>query len=234
MVFDWLCELVYAGIPSEYWTQWLPNMDVDPVAKKLVVDYLQFFENALQRGLGLAFLGPLGVGKTSLMCAIGKAAILEGLPTVYTTAQRYLDSVYDSATDDEATLPARVRSAQVILLDELDKVYVKDGSSWVRKQLEDLFRRTVPYHKVLVLATNFEEEDITATFGESVASLLRGHLKFVNLTGHDHRSAMQEDWLSRLKKSHTVDYANDVVVTYAQKFYAREREREAAVVGEDA
>jgi len=219
VAFDWLRELTHANIPREYWALSLEEIETDAAAKRLVATYIENMRNALDQGLGMVLLGPLGVGKTSLMCAVGKEALLRGVPAYYTTTQALLDSLKPGA-DEEHGAAARAKAARVVLLDELDKVYLKAGSDWARGRIEELLRGGIPHHTAFLIGTNLEEEGIAESFGASVASLVRGHLKMVNLSGADRRDGMQRDWLARLKTGGSLARLarNKVIAADARRF----------------
>jgi SpoVK/Ycf46/Vps4 family AAA+-type ATPase len=114
-------------------------LEVETEYKVFARWFLGKLPNAVTNGLGVLFMGPNGIGKTSMQCAFGKEAIVQGFKVQYFTAQQYLEALKAKNTE----LMAEYESAQVVLLDELDKVYVSRGSDFVKRTLEDFLRRTV-------------------------------------------------------------------------------------------
>jgi DNA replication protein DnaC len=223
VVFDWICELKDAGIPDEYWPLRLKDLSVKRSLRDQVEQYCEHLDNAVKGGLGFLFLGPLGLGKTSMMSCIGKAGLVQGRKVVYTTVQKYIDSV--QTFKDDNPFVARVKEADVLLLDEIDKVYVREGSDWVRKRLEELLRTSIPYHRAVVMATNWDEEDLAGIFGDSVMSLLRGHLKFCNMDGEDYRTKLADRWEERLTDAKQTNYRHPVIIAEAKTYGDARAER---------
>lgn len=201
-LFKWVKELYYSGIPNAYWNLSLETLQVDVVAKKIVKEYLQHLTNAVREGLGIAFLGSFGVGKTSLMCEIGKAALMSGHSLIYTTLESYIDSIHhkERENDEASLLYDKVWNSQFILIDEVDKAYVRQGSDWVAKQFIDLLKGTAPYHKVVITAMNASKEELKDTFGGAVDSAMVRHLKTIPVAGQDYSPNQQKDWLTKLKE----------------------------------
>lgn len=200
ILFKWIKELTYANIPNEYWRLSFDGLKVDMVVKKVVREFIIHLDNAVSEGLGISFLGECGIGKTSMMCEIGKAALRRGYSVVYTTLESYIDSVRNKDKNEELLLLyEKTWNSDFILIDEVDKAYIKQGSDWVVKQFTDLIKGTTPYHKVLVTAMNMSESELESTFGSAVRSAMLRHLKFIPVVGEDFSNNLQKDWMSKLK-----------------------------------
>ena len=90
-IFVYLKELVYARIPKEYWHLRLNNLKLEPPhIKTLFMKYLKNYETAIDKGLALGFIGNNGIGKTFLLCELGKEAIVRGYNVIYVTTQDYI------------------------------------------------------------------------------------------------------------------------------------------------
>lgn len=220
IVQRYLNYLIEAKIPTEYWELSLDDLTkVKPEGVTgLVEHYTDKLKIATKKSLGLIFMGPNGRGKTSLQCAVGKAAIVKGYTVQYFTAQQYVESV--KAKDTE--LLEEYESGQIILLDELDKVYISKTSNFVTKTLEEFIRRMISNGCAFVICTNLLETDLVSMFGESTMSMLRGHLNFITIAGSDFREAQKSDWLARLEAD--IDYSNDHIIDFAYTLYTRELE----------
>lgn len=219
----YLNVLIESKIPTEYWELDLDSLtEVKPPqiisAVKLYIDKLK---NATQKSLGMLFMGPNGRGKTSIQCAIGKSAIVKGYAVQYFTAQQYVEAVKGK---DQALLQ-EYESGKILLLDELDKVYVAKGSNFVTKTLEEFFRRMISNRVAFIICTNFDESGLIDMFGDSTVSLLLGHLRFLTMAGKDYRKTYQSsDWLTRL--GHDIDYHNPHIVEFSNALYTREMQED--------
>ena len=221
-VFRYAKALIVARIPRAYWTLSLSKMTkVDAHYRKFVQMYLQRFDTALEKGLGVFFLGVNGIGKTALACEIAKTALMRQKSVLYITAQYYIDTLY---VTDDAVAPFLDRD--VIIFDELDKAYIKEGSTFVPRKVEDFLRRSLSAGAVIILCTNMNEESsdpneetIATTFGESLVSMLKRQIKFVHMDGEDVSNSLHSGWMSRLKEDY--DFFSPDLVKAAKLYSAR-------------
>lgn len=209
IVFRYLMELIVSNIPSDYWHLSIDDLEIDKVYKDTVHTYVDNLSTAIQRGMGLAFMGPNGVGKTSLMCEVGKEAIVQGYQVRYFTLASYITAIQKN---DDATLEDYDRG-QVLLIDELDKKYQKRGSDFVIKALDESLRKFLAAGKTLVLCTNWNEGDIRENFGESTVSLLKRRCDFVEVVGEDYSEKLQGEFWDEIKKG--PDYFCDNIMDMA-------------------
>lgn len=217
--FHYLNKLIESKIPRDYWWLGLDELtEVDTDYRKFCRWYMGKIPKAVSHALGVLFLGPNGIGKTSMQCAIGKEAIVQGYTVQYFTAQQYIES---RKVDDETGLTLEYENAQVILLDELDKVYIKARSNYVTKTMEDFFRRKTADGSSLIICTNHDEETLGEVFGQSTMSMLRRHLKFVSVAGSDYSDTLQSRWDDTMESEK--DYFAEPIMGMAQRLMDREQ-----------
>lgn len=223
-VFRYVKALIVARIPRSYWTLSLNKLTKIEIAyRKFIKMYLDKFDNAIDRGLGIFFLGVNGIGKTALACEIAKYAIIEQKGVRYVTAQYYIDLLMkqeEHAVDVFA-------NKDVVVFDELDKAYIKEGSTFVPKKIEDFLRRTLSAGTIVILCTNMnedsedrDEETIQTTFGDSLLSMLKRQIKFVHMDGEDVSDMLHDKWAESLNEEY--NYFDPQIVTMA-KAYDRRR-----------
>jgi len=211
-LFRYVKELVIAAIPETYWELSLEKLVVNQAYKDFISFYLDNLKRAHAGGLGVLFLGTNGVGKTAMMCEIGKSAVAQGYSVKYFTIQQYVDLTIKFGTESNSF----VQLHDMLLVDELDKAYMKEGSSFVPKIVEHLFRSTIPYGKMVIAATNESEEGLKDLFGESTLSMVHRNLKFVPVSGIDYSENLQKGWKKRLL--HTVDFKNEHLIELARQY----------------
>jgi len=216
VVFHYLNSLIEVKISREYWWLGLDNMEIAEEYKTLCRWYNERMGNAVQHGLGVLFIGPNGVGKTSMQCAIGKEAVVQGYNVQYVTAQQYIEA----SKDKDTTFLHEIESGQMILLDEMDKVYITQSSNYVTKTLEDFLRRKTADGVAFIICTNHEENTLADVFGQSTMSMLRRHLRFVAVEGEDYSQKLQKRWNSLMETK--TDYYADEIVSMAQRMMDRE------------
>lgn len=211
VVFKYVKRLINAHIAPAYWHLELAELEIGAAYKKLMTTYLEHFEIAKQKALGLLLEGPNGVGKTACLAEIGKYAIVNGYEVVYITAEKYVTEL--ARYGDSSQLLKEVEAADVILLDELDKAYIREDSSFVPKKVEDLVRRSISNGKIISIATNMDNAALVETFGDSFVSMLKRQLKIVPLVGDDRSVSMQRDWTRELQTA--FDYYSPAIVKAA-------------------
>jgi len=200
VVLRYLMELVVANIPADYWGLSIAELEIDQAYKDTVSFYLQHLATAVEKGRGLTFLGPNGVGKTSLMCEIGKAALVAGYSVRYFPLSLYITALQKERVAEIEDM----ESGRILLIDELDKKYRKAGSDYVVKMLDESLRRFLGAGKVLILCTNWSEAEIRENFGESTVSLLRRRCEFLEMVGDDYSRKLQAEYWDDLKVG--IDY----------------------------
>jgi len=215
-VFHYLNTLIEAKIPRDYWWLALDDLEITLKYKKLCQFYVKRMPKAIQHGLGLMFFGLNGIGKTSMQCGIGKEGVVLGYKVQYFTAQQYIES--RKTGDDDLT--AEFEGGQIILLDEMDKVYIKTRSDYVTKTLEDFLRRKTAAGSVFIICTNHDTGTLEKVFGPSTMSMLRRHLRFVEVEGADYSKRLQGRWSSLMESG--TDYYADEIVSMAQRMMDRE------------
>lgn len=209
IVFKYVIELVNAGIPQDYWSLTIDALHVDDGHKAMVKLFLENLQQAKDKGMGLVFLGPNGTGKTSMMCEIGKAALAARYKVRYFTLSQYVTTFQK----DNLLLREYLESGDVLLIDELDKKYIKTGSEFVAKTVDDAFRSFLNNGKIIILCTNWDAESIGEVLGESTLSLLRRRCEFIKVVGDDYSPVLQGDYWERLKGE--PDYWSESIVRNA-------------------
>lgn len=219
IIFQYILNLVKANIPENYWELSLKTLKVKDAYKKFVRFFINKLDNAVYRSLGVIFLGPNGVGKTSILCEIGKRAVVSGYQgqVLYLTVQQFMNAHYDKqeSRENEHCSLDMINNSTILLLDELDKVYIKKESDYVLRTLEDFFRESVARGRVLVMATNWTLEDIGDNFGESFVSLINRNLRVMEFLGSDYSIQRQSQWLQLLEND--VDFYADDIVNMANR-----------------
>jgi len=212
-VFSYIKELVYAELPRTYWTFKLAELRVEDSYKKFIHLYFENLDNALIQALGIIFLGPNGVGKTAMMCEIGKEAIVRGVVPYYITTQRYINLAMSM---NQRTIENPINNdAKIVLLDEVDKAYIKEGSDYVPKTFEDFLRATISSGKIVIAASNEDEAGLESLFGQSTLSMVRRHLKIVPVAGEDFSDNRQDNWSKMLKEK--TDWFHPNIVEMAER-----------------
>jgi len=108
----------------------------------------------------LYLYGGVGMGKTHLMHAIGRALVTNGCPRViYTTSERFTNEVVSGIKHGKMPeLRARYRSADVLLIDDIQSLGSKDRT---QEEFFHTFNELHDAQKQIVISSDCPPKDIT-------------------------------------------------------------------------
>ena len=192
-----------AGIPEIYWDLGMEHFVGDPSAKEIVERYLSLFEEMIEGGLGLLFLGGYGTGKTMLSCIIGKHAIEKGYTVRYMPIASILDNIMAGFGDKavKERLNTIVTRVEILIIDDWGKEYQGFGDKLgplVTIEFDRIFRDRINRKKVTIGSSNYGADDIVKKYGYSIMSVLSASMQIVKVTGTDHRLAMTDKIKAKL------------------------------------
>lgn len=214
-LFRYIRKLKLSGISSEYWTLNINKLTLEKVYETLLKTYIKNLEVACKKGLGLFLFGSNGVGKTTMLSEIGKWGLAKGFSVQYLTQERYMQWI--SPNSNNELLLNRLENAQVILLDELGKGYIKNNSNYVPAKIEEFIRRKLAEGVALSASSNYDLDQLEEMLGSSTISSMERHLKFVEVEGTDQSSKKQDSWLVELETS--FDYYNSTLLKLAKRMH---------------
>ena len=124
--YTWLGKgFVFAGMENKTFETF--HAPWQPQAYKEVREYADLLveRGHAQEMPNITMLSTPGVGKTHLATALINLARQSGIPCLYTTTQRLFDALYESGFTEKKNILGQAHSTQVLVLDELDKLYIK-------------------------------------------------------------------------------------------------------------
>lgn len=160
---------------------------------------------------GLLFVGPVGLGKTHLACAVLRELILAGHNGLFYSYADLLTEIRNSYNDNgglkyftdpdgnrwetESQILNHVINVEVLLLDELGKV---KASEWVLDKVREIIGGRYDKKRTTLITTNFpldpkrvpgEQEEIPLRdkIGKDMVSRLREMCHIVEMEGTDYR-----------------------------------------------
>ncbi len=189
-----------ANIPSRFigaeLKGYLPQDDYQTQknAKNKISKFIQDFPAV---STGLMIQGPIGIGKTRLLCSIGYELLIKGIDVYYID---WNELVREMRTGEDHTsrdfgainlLLQKLTSVELLLFDEL-------GASKVSKYVYDniyyLINKRYNRQKHLVCATNFfdeQKDDYTETLNQRIGERMRSRLfemtSIIEISGQDLR-----------------------------------------------
>lgn len=148
----------------------------------------QNYANALQACVtaskNVLFVGPYGVGKTHLACAILNAARATGVECLFAAGNELFQALYDSAFDER--LLRQAIEVPLLCLDDLDKLQKKEDGSYQKTTLFTLLNQRHLARRPVILTAN-TQDDWKVWLHEAILSRLFGQVEAIGMQGRDYR-----------------------------------------------
>lgn len=177
-----------SGIGIHYQRLQWEDYSSDQGALEIVGKYLESHEQVINKGLGLIFVGPYGVGKTFLTMLAIKELVKLGY-TCYATTFTSMIEMFTAGWADRSEqrfFQERIKGSQVLLLDDIGKE-MRTKTNLSESTFDDVLRSRVQNGRPTFLTTNMLMEDMKQGYGSAVFSLL-GEVSIVHqFSGDDHR-----------------------------------------------
>ena len=180
---------LYRGcVPSIHW--YVRSSDVKhnvDIFQSVVMKYKNKLHKAYRQGYGLLFVGDNGNGKTMFGCYILGRAVRVGYRVYYTTLSD-LDSNIKIGFDNPlaAELLRYCLNADFLFIDELGKEHFSE-KGFLTSKLEALLKNRYDNAFPTLLASNLSEPELGELYGPTIASMLAGKYKTVEMLGGDCR-----------------------------------------------
>ncbi len=166
-----------SGMPNRYWNADLKFEPVNPSHGRARDALLALVE---QPGM-LALLGPRGVGKTYLACALARKFIEARRLAIYVRTLdvflRLRATFKKESPESERAVVQELVSPPLLILDEAG---VRGGSDWEGNVLADLIDRRYGAMKATIFIANQRPQKFLASVGDSIASRLAETGSIVN------------------------------------------------------
>ena len=130
------------------------------------------------------FVGPYGVGKTHLACAILNAARAAGIGCLFAGGNELFQALYDSNFDEH--LLRQAIETPLLCLDDLDKMQKKADGSYQKTILFTILNQRHLARRPVMLTAN-ADDDWKQWLHEAVLSRLFGHVEAIGMKGQDYR-----------------------------------------------
>lgn len=149
----------------------------EPGGLSLVQGFLSDAKFNISVGNGITLRGSMGTGKTLLACLALKTLLGHGFDGYFITWEELLRVRGDAFDDADARdwFNARIRSARVLVIDELGRSNTGDGtktSGFIRTVADDVLRNRVANQMTTIITTNLTPSQMSADYGSNWISLL--------------------------------------------------------------
>jgi DNA replication protein DnaC len=165
--------------------------------------YITDLKAMKDRGQGITYVGPNGVGKTHLACAVMREAMGSGyriecielsslieLHLEMFNVNARLKQGYEEDYERSFELDARLRyiqmKARFLLLDDLGREH-ESVSGWSNQRVFDLLRYRHNRCLPTIITTNLPFAELDTRYTEGLSSFLRGATTVVVMQGEDYR-----------------------------------------------
>jgi DNA replication protein DnaC len=213
-ILKYIKNLICSNIPKDYWQLEFGKLKVDINDTKKIKSYYDNIDNAIQNGLGLFISGEQrGIGKTSMACCIAKRAIIKR----YNVYFDLMANIINNTFSDEKKIIQRLKDSDLIVIDELDKMMMRDNSPLI-KQIENQLRELLPNGKSVIICTNSSLEELDKKL--FIGSLLKRYLIISEIKGTDFSIEKNKSLENKLETEYNYFHKN--IISAAQEFYKNE------------
>lgn len=154
----------------------------------VVEAYEKNVSQMITKGYGLFITGPNGVGKTYIATAIASKAIANSKVVRYYTMATIISNEMRGWKDDEAAAIARgMRKSELLIIDDLDKVY-KTANRIETALFDNILRERLQSKRSCIFTSNRTIFDAKSDFSNHIASMLQEQCAEVVFVGEDYRS----------------------------------------------
>lgn len=168
-----LCKLYLSsgiGVPYQRlnWDDFEGADEIVEHLSKYLLDHKRFID----RGIGLFFQGPRGVGKTMLCILAMKELIQRGYKCFAATAQDTIDLLNASwhSDADHEYFHQKFMGSQVVLLDDLGR---ERETKWAAPTFDNIVRGRVQAGRPTFITTNLTDYEIESRYGAGILDHIR-------------------------------------------------------------
>lgn len=191
--YDFYERVAFSGLPLKYWDFEIDDLKDDIEGSSDIKNYIKKLSTAYEEGQGLFLFGKNGNGKTLSACLVGKEAIRAGYSVRFAFLGEIISAFTDAMYNAEARLQLRedILGVDFLIIDDVDKAYLSDKSSYIDSILDTLFRTRVQNCLPVIMTANKTILEILSSQEEvaskSLLSLFDESLISILFMGGDHR-----------------------------------------------
>lgn len=159
-----------AGIPAKFIEASLEKWEHRPATEKLyktVLDYANHLSENVKAGRGMVLTASVGVGKTHLVCALGKLMCDKHIDLHFVSAP---DMFQEFRPDGSEFYRKRIFESKALIIDD---VGVEKTSEFTLENWWNIVNHRYSFNLVTIITTNLGYEDCVAKMGERAVDRLR-------------------------------------------------------------
>lgn len=186
-----------ACIPQDFWSVKASDITNNKaVFDEVVLPYCKKLGTALNHGYGLLLLGDNGVGKTMFASFVGMYAIHKARTVYYTTLPQLDWDIKKGFNDREAERQLQwMLTSDFLIIDEMGKERKKRDNQYSDQQVERILKQRFDDSRPMVIASNMDADELGASYGSTVGSMLHGKFQTVHMEPGDFREKLHTKML---------------------------------------
>lgn len=184
--YTWLGAGAQDELESMTFASFQPNANGKWVAQayRRARVYAEQLKSQVEGQISSVLLGPYGIGKTHLACAILNAIRAQGVSCLFVSGNQLFQALY--ANDFDENIIKKAIDVPVLCFDDLDKMQIKDDGSYQKTTLFNLFNQRYLAKRPCIITTN-AEDDLRQWLNGAVLSRLFGNAETISMAGDDFR-----------------------------------------------
>lgn len=187
-------DMEWMNIPPEHWRAVVA--EVPESVRDAVIRYASNVVAYVERPVGLLFIGPVGVGKTSAAVVLAKEARASGKTVLYISVWELREDVRNKVNFDEGnTVMDRCRQVDLLVLDGL-KPEDATGHFVGAKELEELLATRSSHRRATFITTRCSIADLRSKGFGPMLDALTGTVVPLDVRGPNRRIEQNKELLA--------------------------------------
>jgi len=192
---EWEKTLDRAGIWRRYRSCTFDNLAAREIPESVAEGYekAKYYADNIQglvgQGFGMAFLGPVGLMKTSLAVAVLQAGLKAGISGMFLTMPSLLDTIFtlkETNREEWARFEERLRNTGILLLDDLG---TERSEGWVHTKIDAIVSERYNRMKPILLTSNLTGKLFAKTYSGRIFDRIRQTTEVVKFAGDSLRES---------------------------------------------
>ena len=188
-----------SGIPPRYTTRTIDNFKVSTEQQRRVLltikNYVNDFDNVVERGTSMIMTGGVGTGKTHLASAIANFFINRGksvaFMTIATMFRKIRETYRSNSKNTEQKIINDIGKVDLLVLDEIGS---QKGSDSEKYLLFEVLNKRYGYFKPTIIISNLDINDIRKYIGARVMDRFKeGRGKLAVFSWESYRKEVLQD-----------------------------------------
>ena len=178
------------GIQERHLLDWRFDTAEESRGIRIARGYVESWEKARAKNLGLLLWGDVGTGKTFMAACIANALLEEGVPVLMTNFSKVLNQMGGLYTEERHSYIASFSEFQLLIIDDLG---IERSSEFVLEQIYAVIDERYKAGLPLIITTNLSVSELRNPTDEAHARIYSRVLEMctpIHVDGADRRAAI--------------------------------------------